>query len=124
MPQMVTIHAKRVSDMTDASYQDAVISQRHVNFLRESAYPGPHKRKRISSEWGVSEALARQWLEGKIPSSKYLVRMIAKWGRSYVGFVWEPCGQWAREMLMDDGLDRAAAQLETLQKQLEELRRP
>lgn len=108
--------------MTDATFEDAEISKRHVYFLREQAYPGPHKRKRIASDWGVSEALARQWLEGKLPRSIYLTKMIARWGRAYVGFVWQGC-DWARGLMVDDGLDRAAAQLATLQKQIEELRR-
>lgn len=122
MPKLAIKHSPGGDSMTDAAFQETEIASRHVHFLRECAYPGPHKRKRLASEWGVSEALARQWLEGKIPTSKYLTRMIARWGRAYVGFVWQGC-DWARGLMIDDGLDKAAAQLAALQRQIEELRK-
>jgi hypothetical protein len=110
--------------MSGATWEAAEISTRHAHFLREQAYPGPHKRKRIASDWGVSEALARQWLEGKVPASKHLVRMIARWGAAYLAFVFEPCGQWARELSMIDRIQRAAAEADAIKRDLEKLRTP
>lgn len=124
MPRLARNYAKAVSCMSNCTTaEDTEIATRHVYWLREQAYTGPHKRKRIAQDWGVSEALARTWLEGKIPASRHLVRMIAKWGTAYIAFVWQGCGHWARELSAADRLNKVAAEAESIKREIEELKR-
>lgn len=43
-----------------------------------------HTEKLIADEWNVAPQTARGWLSGRLPASRYLVRMMRRYGRRFV----------------------------------------
>jgi hypothetical protein len=75
------------------SQMDTDSGLRCAEFLREHAYPGAHKAKRIAEDWQISPSLAKQWLGGRLPVGPLLVQMTRKWGSNFWRYITEEPGQ-------------------------------
>src|SRR3990167_8603517 len=93
---------------------------RVAHWLREQAYPGSAKAKRVARDFGVSEGTARLWLGGKRPESRWLEQMAKRWGWRFVTFVHAPLC--APEADVVARLDRLQSQYDQFGVELEALR--
>lgn len=75
------------------------VGQRIAAWLRQ-AYPDA-KAKRIALDFGCDERTAKSWLAGERPIGRHLDAMIARWGRVFFAFVYEPVLNWAEQERLD-----------------------
>lgn len=66
------------------------IGARRAAWLRDTAYVGAHKAKRVQGDWDCSLATAERWLAGEMPGNAQLEREMRRWGRPYVEFLFAP----------------------------------
>jgi hypothetical protein len=66
------------------------IGARRAAWLRDTAYVGNDKSKRMQADWDVSHATAERWLAGEMPGNAQLERELRRWGRPYVEFLFAP----------------------------------
>jgi len=78
---------------SSANAIDLDLGDRVRAWLRDTAYPGDCKAKRIARDFDVSEGTAKLWLAGKLPESRWLKKMAQRWGWDFWNFVGQPlCG--------------------------------
>ena len=70
------------------TYQEADLGSR-VGYWLRLTYHGS-RAKKISHDFGVSEATAKRWLAGIRPTSEMLSVMAQRWGWRFVNFAFEP----------------------------------
>lgn len=76
--------SKRKANVSSILANSNDLGSRWKSLLREQAYPGPHKAKRIQGDWGVSLGLAKVWLAGGKPTSDQIVRARVMWGDTVI----------------------------------------
>ena len=84
-----------------------------------------HTEELVAREIGAKPRTVRAWLGGRIPSSRFLLRMLAIYDPDFRARVLSPCGPWAEALAADvadlramrarlddlaDALDRAIEQ--------------
>lgn len=79
------MRSNRKATMCDLAYTER--SLKSAQWLRDTAYPGPHKAKRIASDWKCSVSLAKQWLSYG-PGPRWIDAMAARWGLPFFQFVY------------------------------------
>jgi hypothetical protein len=93
------------------------IGPRIASHLR-TLYP-KNAAKLIAADFDVEEVTARGWLAGKQPSNRHMTRMIARWGKSFLDFVYAPL---TGALDIDTRLDRVVADIAALQAELRRMR--
>lgn len=49
-----------------------------------------HAAKRIAADFDVEQVTARGWLKGRMPVSRHMTRMVARWGKPFLDFLYAP----------------------------------
>jgi len=89
------------------------VGSRIAAWLRQ-AYPD-NRAKRIARDFGCDERTAKSWLAGKRCENHHWDRMVARWGKAFLGFVYSAHFDWAAQLALE-------AQLEALQADLDDIR--
>jgi hypothetical protein len=92
----------------DCAHQD--VGARLATHLRVTYQS--HAAKRIAADFDVEEVTARGWLKGRMPVSRHLTRMVARWGKPFLDFLYAPV---LGDPDLDIRLDRAIAEMTVLQ---------
>lgn len=72
--------------------------------------------KRIAADFGVSPNTAKSWLAGAMPANSHIAALVARFGREFLAFVFEPVlGPWPEAVY--------EARLEAVEKEAAALRR-
>lgn len=93
------------------------VGQRASAWLRQ-AYPGDSRAKRIARDFECDERTAKSWLAGERPANRHWDQMVARWGRAFLAFVYQPYFDWAEQ----ERLDAELAALQSVAARLEEAR--
>jgi hypothetical protein len=99
----------------DAIHDD--VGSRVASHLRK-LYPS-NAAKRIASDFDVEEVTARGWLAGRQPANRHMTRMIARWGASFLEFIYAPI---TGATDIDTRLDRVVSDIAALQADLRRMR--
>lgn len=92
------------------------VGPRVGQWLRDTAYPGPNKLKRLMRDLGAAEGTGKDWLAGKRPSQEWLDCMAAKWGWRFLAFIYAPvCGN----APLDARLDAVEREIMALRRDME-----
>lgn len=108
---------KAGKEMTWADVCPEQVGGRVADHLR-AIYPR-HAEKLIAEDFKVHEATAKGWLSGNMPANKHLTKMIARWGKNFLDFVYAPV---IGDPDIDIRLDRVVADIAALQAELRRMR--
>jgi hypothetical protein len=75
--------------------------------------------KTIACEFGVHEATAKGWLAGSMPANKHLTKMISRWGKTFLDFIYSPV---IGVSDIDTRLERALAEITAIQAETRRIR--
>lgn len=92
------------------------MAHRIAHFARQAA--PKHTHKWLMSVADMSEHTAKKVLDGRFPSPAHFARMCAKLGPAFVGFVMEPCGDWASILQAHARLDALEAEYTALGRKI------
>lgn len=109
--------SKSDKEMTSLDLARDDIGPRIAAHLR-TLYP-KHAAKRLASDFCVEEVTARGWLAGSRPSNRHMDRMIARWGNSFLDFVYAPI---TGAPDLETRLDRVFADIAALQAEIRRMR--
>ncbi len=76
--------------MLMAPHRNHGVGPRCATWLRE-VYPA-NRGKLIARDFGVSESTVWRWLAGEAPTVRVLEEMAARWGRPFLGYVFDDPG--------------------------------
>jgi hypothetical protein len=89
------------------------VGQRTAQWLR-AQWPND-TAKNVARALQTEPRTVKTWLAGKPPSNEFFHAMVAKWGKDFISFVYQPHFDWAEQA-------RLEVEIETIQSRLDELR--
>lgn len=98
------------------------VGQRTAIWLR-SRWPtdtAKHAARALETE----PRTVKTWLAGKPPSNEFFHAMVARWGREFVAFVYQPHFDWTEQARLEVEIETMAASLEEIREQLRRLNEP
>jgi hypothetical protein len=89
------------------------VGQRTAHWLKQR-WPAD-TAKHVAREFDMSVRTAEGYCAGSPPSNRVWHAMVAKWGKDFISFVYQPHFDWAEQA-------RLEVEIETIQSRLDELR--
>ncbi len=95
------------------------VGQRVAAWLRQT-YPTGVRGKQIARDFSVALPTVDRWLAGYRPAGGVFDRMVARWGRAFLAWVYQPLG-WAEAERLQCEIDVAQKQLVRIATDLKKL---
>lgn len=117
----MSLSRKHKQMLTAAAYEPAPVGECVAAWLRQ--WRPSDTAKHAAVAFDVAVVTAKGWLAGRRPSNEHLDRMIARFGRPFVAFVYQPiCPDLAEDALAAEFAE-LSGRLADLKAKIEDLKR-